>query len=318
MEGATVDTLRLDGPCKRGGGKRYRQVAQDDVARVRGSRLTNLRSDHGIGVGILAGVSTRERAAAHTRTALAAAHLLQGVAPATPSVLGIVRGVTDASRWGIAMEHVDGRILGDVAVWSPSRACDLALAMADGVEHLHRHGATHLDLKPDNVILTPEGVCALRGVRPLSAEHLAWIDLDSVVNRQGGDWGSSFGCQGTVSFIPRWRASWYAEGIHRGIEAGPHPLHEEKSMAAGLAFSAISLCTGSAPAQGFVWADAHENRLRERIRVPTGEMVESWRAQGVPAGLADLGRAVDTPDPQSAPGLREVRLRLEALRDVLA
>jgi hypothetical protein len=40
---------------------------------------------------------------------------------------------------------------------APERAADLVGAMADAVEHAHRHGIIHRDLKPDNVLIDSTG-----------------------------------------------------------------------------------------------------------------------------------------------------------------
>jgi serine/threonine-protein kinase len=39
----------------------------------------------------------------------------------------------------------------------PREAAVLVAALADGVEHAHRHGVIHRDLKPSNVLLTADG-----------------------------------------------------------------------------------------------------------------------------------------------------------------
>jgi serine/threonine protein kinase/tetratricopeptide (TPR) repeat protein len=60
----------------------------------------------------------------------------------------------------LTMEHVEGETLG--AALPPGglpmkRLLPLAIALADAVSAAHRQGILHRDLKPDNVMLTPEG-----------------------------------------------------------------------------------------------------------------------------------------------------------------
>jgi serine/threonine protein kinase/dienelactone hydrolase len=59
----------------------------------------------------------------------------------------------------LAMELVRGRSLAEEIQRgiSPSRAVELALAIADGLAAAHRQGVVHRDLKPDNVMIDADG-----------------------------------------------------------------------------------------------------------------------------------------------------------------
>ncbi len=57
-------------------------------------------------------------------------------------------------RWGFTMELLSGRPLGRVR---PADARAVFAQLALGVAELHRHGVLHLDLKPANVMLEPDG-----------------------------------------------------------------------------------------------------------------------------------------------------------------
>lgn len=59
-----------------------------------------------------------------------------------------------------AMELVDGIPLtefADKAHLSTSQRLELMIRVCDAVEHAHRHGVIHLDLKPGNILVTPAG-----------------------------------------------------------------------------------------------------------------------------------------------------------------
>ena len=60
----------------------------------------------------------------------------------------------------IVMELIRGKPLGDVLRdqrLSPTRACDLAIEMAEGLSSAHQKGIVHRDLKPNNIMLTSDG-----------------------------------------------------------------------------------------------------------------------------------------------------------------
>jgi serine/threonine-protein kinase len=68
------------------------------------------------------------------------------------------------------MEYVEGKTLYDVMQpppvgegrhFSEAEALDICIQMADALAHAHRRGLIHRDVKPKNIILTPQGVAKL-------------------------------------------------------------------------------------------------------------------------------------------------------------
>ena len=60
----------------------------------------------------------------------------------------------------IAMEYVEGSTLKqrlETGALPLREALHVALEIAEALDYAHRHGIIHCDLKPSNVILTPEG-----------------------------------------------------------------------------------------------------------------------------------------------------------------
>jgi len=67
----------------------------------------------------------------------------------------------------IVFEFVEGQNLrtileeGDAAPLAPERAARIALQLAEGLQHVHTHGIIHRDVKPANVMLTPDGTAKI-------------------------------------------------------------------------------------------------------------------------------------------------------------
>jgi serine/threonine-protein kinase len=68
------------------------------------------------------------------------------------------------------MEYIEGKTLfdlmtppptGDGKAFSEADTLDIAIQMADALAHAHQRGLIHRDVKPKNIILTPQGVAKL-------------------------------------------------------------------------------------------------------------------------------------------------------------
>jgi serine/threonine-protein kinase len=79
-------------------------------------------------------------------------------------------GSTPESYHYFVMEYVEGKTLYDIMQpppvgegrnFSEAEALDIILQIADALEHAHRRGLIHRDVKPKNILLTPQGVAKL-------------------------------------------------------------------------------------------------------------------------------------------------------------
>lgn len=79
----------------------------------------------------------------------------------SPYTAQLIEASLDASPYWLATEYVPGPTLRDAVRASgpfpPASALRLFAALAEGLATVHVHGVTHRDLKPQNVILAPQG-----------------------------------------------------------------------------------------------------------------------------------------------------------------
>jgi serine/threonine-protein kinase len=95
-----------------------------------------------------------------------------------PHIVTVIdRGEDDGQQF-IVFEYVDGENLKQLVERSgplpPRRAVELALEIADALAFAHEHGLVHRDVKPQNVLLTPDGAAKVTDfgiARSLDVEH---------------------------------------------------------------------------------------------------------------------------------------------------
>jgi predicted Ser/Thr protein kinase len=78
-----------------------------------------------------------------------------------PNIVTVIDRGHDEGRQYIVFEYVDGENLKQLVDRSgplpARRAVELGLAIADALAFAHEHGLVHRDVKPQNVLLTPDG-----------------------------------------------------------------------------------------------------------------------------------------------------------------
>jgi predicted Ser/Thr protein kinase len=78
-----------------------------------------------------------------------------------PNIVTIYDVGQDGARHYIVMEHVDGRdlkaIINEQAPFSVNRALDIIVDVCAGIGFAHRAGIVHCDVKPQNVLISPDG-----------------------------------------------------------------------------------------------------------------------------------------------------------------
>jgi eukaryotic-like serine/threonine-protein kinase len=134
------------------------------------------------------------------REALAAARLVH------PNIVQVFDFGFDepSGRHFIVMEYVPGRscaeILRDEGPMPPDQVVDVAVQACRGLDHAHRHGVVHRDVKPGNLMVSPDGIVKLAdfGIAK-AAEQSSITQVGSVL--------------GTAAYLAPEQA--------RGEEAGP-------------------------------------------------------------------------------------------------
>jgi len=113
--------------------------------------------------------------------ARAAAHL------AHPNIVTVHDFGRDGGRYYIVMEYIEGQdlktLIKESAPFPIDRAVDLAVQVCAGVGYAHRAGLVHCDIKPQNILVMPDGrvkitdfgiARALSNIRPGETTDVVW------------------------------------------------------------------------------------------------------------------------------------------------
>jgi eukaryotic-like serine/threonine-protein kinase len=176
------------------------------------------------------------------REALAAARLVH------PNIVQVFDFGFDepSGRHFIVMEFVPGRscaeILRDDGPMTPDQVVDVAVQANRGLDHAHRHGVVHRDVKPGNLMVSPDGIVKLAdfGIAK-AAEQSSITQVGSVL--------------GTAAYLAPEQA--------RGEEATP------ASDVYALGVVIYQLLTGRLPWEGATLAELAIRRESERPLPPS-------------------------------------------------
>ncbi len=106
---------------------------------------------------------------------------------AHPNIVTVHDFGEDQGRYYMVMEYVEGKNLKDIirdeGPLNIDRALDYTIQVCTGVGYAHRAGLVHCDLKPQNVLVTPEGrikvtdfgiARALASIHPGEVNEIVW------------------------------------------------------------------------------------------------------------------------------------------------
>src|SRR5688500_18754438 len=78
-----------------------------------------------------------------------------------PNIVGVYDWGEQGGTYFIVMEFVEGRSLAEIlrteGPLHPDRAADIAIDVAAALGFAHRNGVVHRDVKPGNVLISPNG-----------------------------------------------------------------------------------------------------------------------------------------------------------------
>ena len=101
----------------------------------------------------------------------------------------------------IVMEFVDGQTLADIIKDGPlpsDRVAEFARQMADGMANAHAAGVIHGDLKPGNIVVTPQGSAKIMDFGLSCRDSPTNVEEDTLDHSAGS---TSAGLSGTIGYL---------------------------------------------------------------------------------------------------------------------
>lgn len=96
-----------------------------------------------------------------------------------PNIVNYIDSFLYKNELWVVMEYMEGGSLTDVVtanLMSEGQIAAVSRETCQGLDHLHRHGVIHRDIKSDNVLLSLNGDIKLSTSHPFFIiAHLAWL-----------------------------------------------------------------------------------------------------------------------------------------------
>jgi eukaryotic-like serine/threonine-protein kinase len=136
---------------------------------------------------------------------------------AHPNLVSLGELLTEGSQWFFTMELVDGAPITHHATDEGGRLRALLLQLGDALNTIHRFGIVHRDIKPTNVLVTPEGRVVLLDFGIVSRR-----DIHEPHDEEGDDSDQDLVILGTPSYMAPEQAGngritpaadWYSVGV---------------------------------------------------------------------------------------------------------
>jgi eukaryotic-like serine/threonine-protein kinase len=257
------------------------------------------------------------------REALAAARLVH------PNIVQVYDfGFDEASgRHFIVMEFVPGRscaeILRDDGPMAPDQAVDVAVQADRGLDYAHRNGVVHRDVKPGNLMVSPDGIVKLadfgiaKGAGQSSITQVgsvlgtaAYLAPEQARGEEAGPAADLYAL-GVVTYqlisgrLP-YEATSLTELAFKQQNESPTPLHELVPEVPSALSAAVAVALAMEPAQRYASAPEMAEALGDGLRGVFPERAEATAATSLLARDDETGatRMMGPDSPRAEPAVR--------------